>query len=76
MGKNYYQWQLMLMLPLGLECQLYKDEFFIRLEVVPGIVGNRYQEKSFASREAHAAGIWFIISLNEVLYLYTVLNTY
>ena len=57
-GKNFFQWQVML--PLGLEYQIYKDKFFVRLEVEPGIVGNRYIYNSFAAREAHGAGIWII----------------
>lgn len=57
-GRNYFQWQLMI--PLGLEYELYKKRFFIRVEVDAGIAANRYVARGFANREAHGAGVWLI----------------
>lgn len=57
-GKNFFQWQVMV--PLGLEYELYKKQFFLRLEVDAGIIGGRYRPKSFSYMEAHGAGLWFI----------------
>lgn len=57
-GKNFFQWQVML--PIGVEYMLYKERFFIRLEVVPGIIGSRYRPKLNSAREAHSAGIWLV----------------
>jgi len=57
-GKNFFQWQLMV--PLGLEYEVYKKQFYIRIEVDAGIVGSKYIGKTFADKEAHGAGIWFI----------------
>lgn len=57
-GKNFFQWQLML--PLGVEYQFYKNVSWVRLEIDPGIVGNRYRYRSFSAREAHAAGVSLI----------------
>lgn len=57
-GTNYFQWQVMI--PLGLEYAVYKNRFFIRVEADAGILGNRYKGKTFASRETHGAGLFFI----------------
>lgn len=57
-GKNFFQWQLMV--PLGLEYELYKKTLFIRLEIDAGIVSSRYRGKSFFEKEAHGAGLWLI----------------
>ena len=60
-GKHYFQWQIML--PLGIEYEIWKEKFTIRAEVAPAYVHCRYRNKSFAAGEAHAAGLWFIYNL-------------
>lgn len=57
-GKNFFQWQLLV--PLGLEYEFVKKQFFIRLELDAGIVGSHYRPKNFAAKEAHGAGISLI----------------
>lgn len=57
-GKNYFQWQLLV--PLGLEAAVYKQEVLVRLEANLGIVGNVYKAKDLASREGHGLGLWLI----------------
>ncbi len=60
-GKHYFQWQIML--PLGIEYEVWKQRLTIRAEVAPGYVRSRYRNKSFAAGEAHSAGLWFIYRL-------------
>jgi hypothetical protein len=60
-GKHYFQWQVML--PLGIEYEVWKQKLTIRAEVAPAYVHCRYRDKSFAAGEAHAAGLWFIYKL-------------
>jgi hypothetical protein len=57
-GKNFFQWQLMV--PLGLEYEFLKKQFFIRFELDAGIVGSRYRPKNFSAKEAHGAGLWLV----------------
>ena len=60
-GRHYFQWQIML--PLGIEYEIWKQKFTIRAEVAPAYVHCRYRNKSFAAGEAHSAGLWFIYNL-------------
>lgn len=60
-GKHYFQWQIML--PLGIEYEIWKQKLTIRAEMVPAYVHCRYRDKSFAAGEAHAAGLRFIYKL-------------
>jgi len=60
-GKHYFQWQIML--PLGIEYEIWKQKLTIRAEIVPAYVHCRYRDKAFAAGEAHAAGLWFIYKL-------------
>ncbi len=60
-GKHYFQWQVML--PLGIEYEVWKQKFTVRLEVAPAYVHCRYRDKSFAAGEAHAAGLQLIYKL-------------
>ncbi len=62
-GKNFFQWQILV--PLGLEYEFKKEQFFIRLELNAGIIGSRYRPKGFAAREAHCVGIWLIYKPNK-----------
>ncbi len=54
-GKNFFRWQAMI--PLGIEMNIYRKIFFIRLEVDAGIIGDRY--RSSYQKEGHGAGVWF-----------------
>lgn len=60
-GKHYFQWQIML--PLGIEYEVWKQRLTIRIEIAPAYIRSRYRDKSFAAGEAHAAGLWFIYKL-------------
>ena len=60
-GKHYFQWQIML--PLGIEYEVWKQRLTIRAEIAPAYVHCRYRGKSFATSEAHSAGLWFIYNL-------------
>ncbi len=60
-GKHYFQWQIML--PLGLEYEVWRNKITVRAEVAPGYVRSRYRDKSFAAGEAHSAGLWLIYKL-------------
>ncbi len=51
------------MIPLGLEFDLHKKQFFIRLEADAGIIGSRYRPKSYNYKEALGAGLWLIYHL-------------
>jgi hypothetical protein len=55
-GKNFFQWQIMV--PIGFEYMFFKESFYVRLELAPGIIGSRYRPRSASAREAHSAGIW------------------
>lgn len=57
-GKNFFQWRAMI--PLGLELNVYKQEFFVRAEFDLGIVGDPFRKEAFTKREAHGYGIWLI----------------
>jgi hypothetical protein len=57
-GKNFFQWQLMV--PLGLEYEFVKEQFFIRFELAAGIIGSDYRPKYSSAKEAHGAGIWLV----------------
>lgn len=57
-GKHFFQWQAMI--PLALELDMYRKQFFIRLEVAAGIIRSQYRSKNFAASEAHGAGVWLI----------------
>lgn len=57
-GKQYFQWQAMI--PLGLEVNIYKQEFFMRLEAMLGIIGNSTRDKINADKQAHGVGIWLV----------------
>lgn len=57
-GKKFFQWQVLL--PLGLEYELYRNRVFLRVEVAAGLVGNFYRGKSLADKEAHGAGIFLV----------------
>jgi hypothetical protein len=57
-GKNFFQWQLMV--PLGFEYAVVRNQFFIRLELDLGIVGSQYRPRSSAQNEAHGFGISLI----------------
>jgi hypothetical protein len=54
-GKNFFQWQAMI--PLGMEYDIHQKDFYIRLEIIVGIVGSRYRPKTFAAKEAHGIGL-------------------
>lgn len=60
-GKHYFQWQIML--PLGIEYEMWKQKLAIRVELVPAYVHCQYRNKSFAAGEAHAAGLRLIYTL-------------
>jgi hypothetical protein len=57
-GKQYFQWQAYI--PLGMEVNVYKQEFFIRLEAMIGLIGSSTREKTISNREAHGVGIWLV----------------
>lgn len=62
-GKNYFMWQAMI--PLGLEVNLYKQQFFIRMEAILGIVVASTPQKNNINGEAHAIGIWLVYQPNR-----------
>jgi hypothetical protein len=62
-GRNFFQWQLLV--PLGLEYELRKEQLFIRFELDAGIIGSQYRPKNFATKEAHGAGIWLVYVPNR-----------
>ena len=60
-GKRYFQWQIMV--PIGIEYEIWKQKLTIRAELVPAYAHCRYRNRSFAGGEAHAAGLWVIYKL-------------
>ena len=57
-GKHYFQWHFMI--PLALEVDLYKKQFFLRLEFIAGMLGGPMRQKILYGNEAHGFGISLI----------------
>ncbi|MEP6584446.1 MAG: hypothetical protein ABJA90_09265, partial [Ginsengibacter sp.] len=54
-GKNFYQWQAMI--PFGLELDIYKKQFYIRLEGDAGLIGGQYRPRSYLNSQAWGIGL-------------------
>lgn len=48
------------MIPFGLEVNVYKQEFFIRLEAIIGLIGSSIRDNMNADKEAQGVGIWLV----------------
>ncbi len=57
-GKRYFQWQAYI--PIGMEVNVYKQVFFIRLEAMIGLIGSSTRENTISNKEAHGVGIWLV----------------
>ncbi len=57
-GKHFLQWHFMI--PLAIELDLYRKQFFLRLEFIAGMLGGPMRRKTLYGNEAHGFGISLI----------------
>lgn len=60
-GTHFFQWQAMI--PLGIEINLYKHQWYLRAEGDIGFIGGQYRGRFSLYDEAHGAGLWLVYQL-------------